>query len=291
MTGSTLANTYRYGRWHVSSDIELPQLAPVERSGTGLRLSVVDEPLTGVAWYPDSTEAVRSGVRDGYAVFDYAGVASVVIDVPRAHAMLSIEPGCDEADVQHLAIDYVLPRLAESPDVFTLHATAVALRAGTVGFVAPSMTGKSTTALHLVRRGAMLVADDALVLDLAGDPVVAVPTARAVRMRQTPHFRVDGDGDATTRVEITDIAIATAETPLDRLVLLDPEASRVTTTGLSDLPDLLTQVITASHTGPSGRRDVLFKLTRLAAKVPIVRFPYRRTAACLDELHRFVAER
>lgn len=59
----------------------------------------------------------------------------------------------------------------------TIHATAVAIGGRGVLLVGPPGSGKSDLALRLIDRGAVLVADDRVVVTLGGDRLLASPAA------------------------------------------------------------------------------------------------------------------
>ncbi len=77
----------------------------------------------------------------------------------------------------------------------TVHATAVAIRGNAVLLVGPPSSGKSDLALRLIDRGAVLIADDRVVLTRAGDDLIAAPPAtitglievRGVGLIAVPH--------------------------------------------------------------------------------------------------------
>lgn len=76
---------------------------------------------------------------------------------------------------QRLFFAQVLPLASALQGLDPFHASAVALGNDVIGFAAPSGTGKSSVAAHLVARGASLVTDDVLVLERAADSVRAHP--------------------------------------------------------------------------------------------------------------------
>ena len=77
----------------------------------------------------------------------------------------------------------------------TLHATAVAIRGHAVLLIGPPGSGKSDLALRLIDRGAVLIADDRVVLTRVGDDLIAAPPAtiaglievRGVGLIAVPH--------------------------------------------------------------------------------------------------------
>ena len=76
---------------------------------------------------------------------------------------------------QRLFFAQPLPLAAALQGVELFHASAVALDGHAIAFVAPSGTGKTSIAAHLVSRGAGLVTDDVLALEATADGILAHP--------------------------------------------------------------------------------------------------------------------
>jgi len=74
---------------------------------------------------------------------------------------------------QRLLFAQPLPLAALLQGRTMIHASAVAVADRVLMFIAPSGTGKTSLAGHLVSRGATLMADDALALECAGERVLA----------------------------------------------------------------------------------------------------------------------
>jgi hypothetical protein len=74
---------------------------------------------------------------------------------------------------QRLLFSQTLPIAATLQGVGLFHASAVRVRGRAVGITAPSGTGKTSTAAHLVAQGAEFVTDDVLALDLEDEGVIA----------------------------------------------------------------------------------------------------------------------
>lgn len=91
-------------------------------------------------------------------------------------------PGVPADTLRHLLLDQVMPLLLGTGTRLVLHASAVAGPRGAVGFMGMSGHGKSTLAAGLCRRGFRLITDDCLLLDLAQQPPLVVPTYPGVRL-------------------------------------------------------------------------------------------------------------
>lgn len=78
---------------------------------------------------------------------------------------------------ERLLFAQVLPLAAALHGRELFHASAVAVAGGAVGLTGLPGAGKSSVAAHLVARGASLVTDDVLALELAGDRIHAHPGA------------------------------------------------------------------------------------------------------------------
>ncbi len=74
---------------------------------------------------------------------------------------------------ERLVLAQVLPLAAVLRGYDVLHASAVALGGSAVAFMGASGTGKTTLAIRIVARGAPLVTDDVLAIEVTGDGVRA----------------------------------------------------------------------------------------------------------------------
>lgn len=110
---------------------------------------------------------------EGLACFMSADGRDIAVDA---------RPGAGDDMVTHLLLHQVLPLALSRTGRFVLHACAVETDSGTVAFLGQSGSGKSSLAAACCRRGAALVADDALALDVHGETVRAWPTADGVRL-------------------------------------------------------------------------------------------------------------
>lgn len=82
----------------------------------------------------------------------------------------------------HLLLHQVLPLAVSRRGRLVVHACGVATDRGVVGLIGDTGAGKSTLAAACCARGAALVADDALVLELTADATRVWPTADGLRL-------------------------------------------------------------------------------------------------------------
>src|SRR5690606_19296460 len=78
----------------------------------------------------------------------------------------------------------------------SVHASAVSMDDGVIGFLAPKHFGKSTLAMTMYRAGAPFVTDDTLPI-IAGADVVARPGVHSLRVR------VDDEGSTRLAGELS----------------------------------------------------------------------------------------
>ena len=88
-------------------------------------------------------------------------------------------------DWQRLFVAQPLPLAATLRGLEPLHASAVGFDGGAVAISAPSGTGKTSIAMHLVALGAALLTDDVLVVEPTSSGVRAYPGARLLSAQ--PH--------------------------------------------------------------------------------------------------------
>jgi hypothetical protein len=95
---------------------------------------------------------------------------------------------CSPPDVapwrwQRFLVGRVLPWAAVLRGLEVLHASAVTVGGGAVGFVGPTGAGKTSVAIRLVARGARFLTDDVLALDRDGGGLRAHPGASIASVR------------------------------------------------------------------------------------------------------------
>jgi hypothetical protein len=93
----------------------------------------------------------------------------------------------------HLALDQVLPCVANMLGLLALHATAVVTAHGICGFVGTAGTGKSTLAASFAIAGCPIFCDDCLVVVESGSGLLAQPGYPGVRLWEDSARSILGD--------------------------------------------------------------------------------------------------
>jgi hypothetical protein len=149
---------------------------------------------------------------------------------PYAHG--SIETIC------HLALDQVLPCVANLLGLLALHATAVVTPHGLCGFVGTAGTGKSTLAASFALAGCPIFCDDCLVVVESRSGLLAEPGYPGVRLWEDSARSILGDragdhpaiGHYTTKLGVERLGESKAfprrPTPLIAIYMVTRDPSR-----------------------------------------------------------------
>lgn len=293
---------------HLRSELEFPELARCDGSAQAtwtLRRATGSPPtgdleLLGTASIGDDV-GVRlfrtlAGYRleyDDTGTYEVRGSGSEIVWYPA--------PGTSLESVRLDILGRVLALAFHASGAFSLHASAVALGGGAVGFMAPKLHGKSTTAFALVRSGARLVTDDMLVISSAATPRVR-PGIQTVRLWEDSAAAVDAGGGARVgeegKVLVDDLhgSERVQETlPLSALYLLAPfvDDGAGRPVGRTRLPPTTAAVLLVAHAkigsllGGSEAPVLFGRAAALAARVPVYRLEVPRD---FKRLHEVVAE-
>lgn len=232
----------------VEASFPVPELPPLGDGGTAERttldLAAPNElrqawPLHGVArlvtrTFPDGSPmmVVESHEDAGFHVWAPRYGRHVVSDDGRRVrcALPRVAPWRWE----RLLFAQVLPLAAALRGRQLFHASAVSAGGGTFGFTGPPGTGKSSVAAHLVARGASLVTDDVLALEVSGGRVLAHLGASLAGLDPREIAAMDDRGRARLGVRLgrsdkTYFAAAVADgepLPLRALYFLDRGGGR-----------------------------------------------------------------
>jgi HPr kinase/phosphorylase len=181
----------------------------------------------------------------------------------------------------HLLIGQGLPIAAALQGLEVLHASAVRMGSASIAFIAPSGTGKTSLALHLLAHGAEFLTDDVVALEAHGDQLLTQPgigLARAPLTERTAlelaGVDLDWPSDAASKHYVT-IRVADAPVPLRAAYFLERTRSvRDIEIAPIDPPDLclLLGSTFVSHV-PTAARLVtqLDVCSRIARTVPLFR--------------------
>lgn len=281
----------RFADLAVDSDVPFPDLPCADGPAD---ITIRRSALTARAW--TRVQAWPGDDRDWLTIDSGGGVYRLTFDGLRcdvsgngsrieADAASPLGP----AALAHLLLHQVLPLAVSRRGRTVLHACAVETPRGTVGLLGGSGAGKSTLAAALTARGAALVADDALVVDLSGLDACVWPTADGLRLwddvaELLPSvMTAGGAAGEKRRVSAT---LCTTRTPLVRLVLVGDTIDEGAT--VSQVPRGEARMALLSHlfrldVGDAEESRRLFdEVHRLVSVVPARRLAFASGPSALD---------
>jgi hypothetical protein len=191
-----MAGAYLWGGFSVASNLELPRLHPTEaRADLEFRWRFDSRPVRGKAARCDEIatrlgDVMRVAVwQDGMILYEVQGVGAYEVR-PDEEAIDFFPSGSpDPMRVEHSLVNAVLPIHAGFRAAICLHASAVTRDGRGTVFAGPSGSGKSTRAWEALHRGALILADDAVVLRAVQGTWFVFPGARTVRLQAPPGAR------------------------------------------------------------------------------------------------------
>ena len=139
---------------------------------------------------------------------DLPGLATFCFDERSDHVVAAPHPGIAADAVAELYWHSALPLVVQARGGEVLHASGVLMPRGVVALCGASMSGKSTIAYGLHRRGYRLWADDAVALEVTESAITALPLPFDVRLRPATAAlfglgeraaRLAGPGDSSER--------------------------------------------------------------------------------------------
>jgi hypothetical protein len=259
--------------------------SPQAGGGRGLRLTWVPaEPLEESAW--DGAECVyqprfsdgkphftvRRSERGYWLSFDDFGRYAVSLDGREAACQADAVP---VERCERFLFAQVLPLAAVLQGLDVVHASAVAWDGRVVAFVGPSGAGKTTLAARLVARGAMLITDDALALEVAGEDIVAHPGPPFVAIAATDSALAKGElasmgpqHGASDKPHFFP-PVSERALPLMAVYYLEPRSSfRLTAAPDEVVPRLLSHAATPYVLTPARQLQHLEVVTMVTSSVP-----------------------
>jgi hypothetical protein len=295
------------------SSMEIPELRPAPAGPARWSFRVVDrlpepgalellgeDPIYGSvsARLHRHTAGYRITIEDTGA-FDILDGGSEILWQPTA------DPWWDFGR-SHL-IGRILGMSMQLSGTITMHASAVELCDGVVGFLAPKNFGKSTLALMLLRAGARFVTDDSLPLRPSA-PIMAAPGIQSLRLRRDDARGAALLPDLVGGVPGRDGKLALpplppeqcllAPAPLSALYFLRPRppepagaaAARTPVAAVPAAMALLGQTKIGRMLGPRFARELLDGAVAIASSVPVYELSIARDLDRLPEVVDQVAE-
>lgn len=298
-------NHYTVFGGQLSSELELPELPRSEPASAdwGLRVSNDSPPVPpsreelGSVPVDDGVEVRLYAVPGGYRL-EYDDTGTFDIRRDGSELIWYPAPGASPALAQLDILGRVLALALHAAGVYCLHASAVALDGGAIGFIAPKFHGKSTTAYALVDAGARLITDDTLPVSVGRPPLVR-PGVQRVRLwgdsvGAVGARAVEG-GEGVGKYVVDDLPaqrLLRGTSPLVALYLLspvvaNPDGAAVARSRLSPVESALALVGHAKIGALLGgsERPVLFRrAVELAGVVPVYRLAIARDFERLPEV-------
>ena len=252
-----------------------------DRPGLVLRLAGPADPVPPVLRPPDpSVDVWRDNAGEvcaytysagGRHCMDWPAVARFCFDQSADTVVAWPAPGVGWPAVERVHRRGLVPAALQRLGFETLHASAVRLSAGVVGFLGHAGAGKSTLARAFASAaGASPWSDDTLVLAFGGGDVAAIPIPFDVGLRP-PSVQHFGDGPSGV------VIAGGGRAPLRALVMLDRGAPRISMTPLGAreaLDALLPHACTFSMKDASRRRQMVEQYLTLAARTQMFRLAY-----------------
>lgn len=238
----------------------------------GRRLSITRDGATVTFEYPPWTFWLRAGDgENGPAELCYAEEETAESPEHRGIELAAL------LERVVLPVDALLHRAR----TVVLHGNAVVVDGRAWVFLGESGAGKSTTALELLRRGALLLADDRVPID--AEAATASPGPSSLRLRDDATLEFPAreptrkGSDGKQRVSVAHASLAGGTYPLAGLVFLTPlrgggsahDAESVALEPLETrdlLVELLRQSFDLTHTPPPLRVELFRRLGALARR-------------------------
>jgi hypothetical protein len=240
--------------------------------------AVSSEASATQTWYSVDGE-VCAWANGGAAAFEmtWPGLGVFRIDREDVDIVASPIPGVAHEAVADIFARGVAPVALLHRGFEVLHASAVRLPQGLVGFCARSGTGKSTLAHALAARGHRQWADDTLALTItpAGAVASRLPFLPRVAPRQRLEYGVSRRDWPPARIE------AVEEMPLKALFVLGRTSDPIEAAArIERVPpaEAITVVLPQAHDvdlgGPGRQRELITRYLDLVAAVPVFRVSF-----------------
>ena len=125
------------------------------------------------------TEFYHTG--DGY-LLRFPGLADFEVSIDGSKVVAYPTKGTDEATIEHLYINQLVPLALSRQGQPAFHASVVTFGGGAIAFLGQSGTGKSTLAASFALSGEMFLTDDALLVEESDDGCRVRPSHASLRL-------------------------------------------------------------------------------------------------------------
>lgn len=232
---------------------------------------------------------------DGY-VARFVERADFVISLADRTVVCAAVPDMTGATVRDLYLNQVLPMIRGQQGELAIHASAVAVRGGAIGFVASSGSGKSTLAAAFARAGSPFLSDDGLFLTHAEGGYLAHPNRPSFRLWQDSEAAIGGTANIPDENDDEKSQVGAGETlpfqsdPLPLRALYFLGSAESAGPAIAPLPRraALAELINHSFLLDMADRKLLQRhfdmLADLAEAVPSFSLDYPRDYALLPEV-------
>ena len=179
-----------FGPYLLDSSLALGTLSRCREEWPGKTIAIIEslraasEPPSWDHHWTDGSETVLSLHRAGDSyLLRFPGLADFMVQ-PQARRISVVARGTatDDATLEHLLIDQVLPRYLAHEGMLSLHACAIKLRGKCLLVLGSSGAGKSTLAAFMAAAGHTLLSDDCTLLRIDDGRALAMPTYPSLRL-------------------------------------------------------------------------------------------------------------
>lgn len=206
--------------------------------------------------------------------------------------------------IEHLYLNQVLPMVLGRQGTLTFHGSAVEVDAGAVAFMGQSGLGKSTLALSFATNGFRFLADDGLVIDDAGEQVIARPSHPSIRLWQDSKDALSPrDADEASALPYTakcrinaggGIVFCDEPRPLSAVFILEDEGARDVQLERIRPADALIRWVRHSFMLDVEDDDLVAghfeRVSRLVTKIPCYSLDFPRRFDQLPDLRQMIVE-
>lgn len=211
-------------------------------------------------------------------------------------------PGTSPQAIEDLFLNQVMPMVHAQAGGLVIHASAVAIAGGIVGFVGATGRGKSTLAAAFARSAVPFLSDDGIALVREGEHYTAMPNRPTFRLWQDSEAAViagetppEESADEKSRV-VADASLPFQAEPLPLRALYflgegaSPEPVIQPMTGHAALAELINHAFLLDVGDKVRLRSHFEALADLSETVPAFALDYPRDYAWLDRVMAAIVE-